>query len=144
MDKKGFIRTMEAVISVILLFSFIFFMSYYNAPETSEAPFIIRNTHNFIFEEIVYNSTFRDCIIQKAHDGSCRQYDLTGADACMKYVDDFVKANSPEGYEYECEACRSAVSCLEGSLPIDRNVYANSIFLASDNPKIMRIYFWER
>ena len=143
MNKKGFIRTMEAVISIILLFSFIFFMSYYRLPEANDVPFVVKNTHEFLFEEISYNNTLRDCVIEKADDGNCAEYNAFGSDACMGLVSKFIESNTPVGYQHACEICSSAVSCIQETLPIDRNVYANSLFLAATNSKIMRIYFWE-
>jgi hypothetical protein len=144
MDKRGFIRTLEAVIAVIALFGFIFYMNSQVNVVDNEVPFVVQNMHNFIFEELGYNQEYRDCVMNDFTVGKCsRPNDVPGEDwSCMEQLNDFIEANVPDGFEAECEVCRSSMSCLGDVLPIDRNIYANSLFISGNDPKIIRIYFW--
>ncbi len=138
--KKGFIRTIEATIAVLLIFGFIVVAEpKFSKQAERKTPDIIKETQEFMFSEIVHNENYRECISQGVNGqitGSCR-------DVCGSDLDDFLSQNMPFGYEYACEVCTTAVSCLQDNLPIDRSVYANSIFVAEKNSKIVRIYFWE-
>ena len=160
-NKKGFIRTLEAVIAVILLLSIIFVVTpvrEYNIKK----PYNINEAHNTIFTEVLANQTFRNCILNKIDctvnsgcgvlNNSEGQYTPNGDnlynppnDACIGDVNDFIYTyNKPRGYVYLAEVCYKSASCVKGVLPIEKQIYAESIILTSENPKVFRIYFWEK
>ena len=63
MNKRGFIRTLEAVLAVILIFLFIFFIG--NNNDRSDQEFIqnIRSLQESILDDISKNDAFRECIV---------------------------------------------------------------------------------
>lgn len=139
MNRKGFIRTIEAVIAILLILGFVIIMKPNLAnDQDNSVPGEVQETEKFIFSEITYNKDFRDCITNENQlnpaTGTCK-------DVC-NILDEFISANKPFGYNYECEICESSLSCTSSQLPIDRNIYANSIFLAAKNSKIVRVYYF--
>jgi hypothetical protein len=155
--KKGFIRTLEAVIAVILLLSIIFLVTPVREYDILK-PFNVNEAHNAIFTEVLANQTFRNCILNEivctvasgcgVLNNSEGQYiynlDNISSPDCIGNLNDFIYTyNKPRGYVYLAEVCYKSASCVKGELPIDKQIYAESIILASENPKIFRVYFWE-
>jgi hypothetical protein len=156
--KKGFIRTLEAVIAVILLLSIIYLVTpvrEYNIVK----PYNIEEAHSAIFTEVLANQTFRDCIlndvvctvasgcgvINNSEGQYIYQGDQISAPPCIGNLNDFIYTyNKPRGYVYLAEICYKSASCIRGDLPIDKQIYVESIILASENPKVFRVYFWEK
>ncbi len=132
MNKKGFIRTLEAIVAIVLIFSFIYFVLPKKAPAFGDVPDSVRVAEDFIVREILYNSDFRDLIFSTSDVGQCR------AD-----IDEFVREAVPYGYNYACETCSGAQTCIGAdAVPFDRDVYANSVYLIRDQPKVLRVYMW--
>ena len=138
-NRKGFIRTIEAVIAILLILGFVLIMKpNLSNNQDNSIPSEVEETEKFIFSEITYNKDFRDCITNEnpsnPETGTCKEV--------CNILDEFVSSHKPFGYGYECEICESSVSCMSNELPIDRNIYANSIFLAAKNSKIVRVYYF--
>lgn len=132
MNNKGFIRTLEAVVAIILIFSFIYFVLPKKVPSLGDVPDNVRVAEDFIVREILYNSTFREQIFANPDAGACRTD-----------IDEFVRGTVPYGYNYACEVCNGAQTCIGAdAVPYDKNVYANSIYLIRDQPKVLRVYMW--
>ncbi len=146
--KKGFIRTLEAVLAIILLLTLIYTLT----PEP-ELKFIkptpVRQAHNAILTEISVNSTFRDCLINEISvEGTINNANgiylgTTISHACKDEINAYISIYRPTNFVYLAELCSRAQSCLNSPLPVEKSIYAESIMLASDNPKVFRIYFWE-
>ena len=131
-NKKGFIRTLEAVIAVVVVLTFIYVVILKAETPTGEVPFNIRDTQKFIFEEIALNDAHRNCIVSSSS-GPCL---CTG-------INQLIEGNKPAGYNYACEICNKAQSCANLDIPLDKSVYTDSIFIGKDKFKILRVYFWE-
>tara|TARA_Y100000310_G_scaffold309485_1_gene353621 strand:- start:36 stop:515 length:480 start_codon:yes stop_codon:yes gene_type:complete len=158
LNKKGFIRTLEAVIAVILLLSIIYLVTPVREYDIRK-PYNIDEAHNAIFTEVLANQTFRDCILNNVVctvasgcgvlNNSEGQYTYNGDQItgpnCIGNINDFIYTyNKPRGYVYLAEVCYKSASCIKGVLPIEKQIYAESIILTSENPKVFRIYFWEK
>lgn len=136
MNKKGWIKTLEAVIAIILIMGFILIIT----PKHEigeEIPENVKVAQEFILEEVLYNETFRNCVIN-AKTGSCKK-----DGGCKEDLNNFIAENVPAGYDYECEICISG-SCI--ALPtetLEKSVYVNNVFIA-EGPRIFRIYFWRK
>ena len=139
-NKKAFVRTLEAVIAILMIFGFILFTKPQLNPDAiSGTPDQVKTAQQFIFSEISYNQDFRSCITTASNpsSGSCTE-------VCGARLDNFIRPNVPFGYDYACEICETSVSCMHRDLPLDRNIYADSIFIADKHSKILRIYFWQK
>jgi len=138
-NKKGFLRTIEAVIAVIMILGLILYVTPSKITDIGEIPTVVEQSQNLIVEEIALNKTLRGCI-QQIDSNSC----ITQKYACTIQVDGFIKESLPPGYNYGCEVCPSAVSCINvGGLPKDRTVYTRDTFISGRPQKVFRIYMWE-
>lgn len=140
MDNKGFLRTLEAIIAIIMVLGFILFITPSKPLSTGEVPGTVEASQNLILEEFANNKTYRDCILQSKAD-SCRS---SGISPCNLYFEEFIQKSIPAGYEFNCEVCPSAVSCVSSLSPDDKTVYARDTFVSGKPPKVFRVYMWER
>jgi len=147
-NKKGFIKTLEAVLAIIVLLSLIFILTPKTEIDISK-PNSLQQAHNIMFSEISQNISFRDCILDLPNNKEINDPPdfINGnpsSDPCLTPINNFLEAYRPHGYIYLAEVCDKSASCLTGDLPIEKQIYSESIMLASDTPKVFRIYFWER
>ena len=147
-NKKGFIRTLEAVFAVILLLTIIYTTTPSQEIDISK-PNIITQAHSVIFAEISTNQDYRNCLLNEivthgALNNAKGQYSgSTVPHICVQEINNFIEPFTPHGYVYLAEVCNQAKSCLGRNIPAEKSVFAESIMLASDNPKVFRVYFWE-
>jgi len=134
MNKKGFGKTLEATIAIILILSFIYYFSPKPLTKESDLPENVKEAQKFILEEISATKELRDCVLA-APEGKCDP-------GCTK-VENLVKKHTPPGYAFACEICPTAGTC-SSNVPLDKSLYTNSIFISANNPKVVRIYFWEK
>ncbi len=144
-------HTLEAVIAILLLLSLIYFLTPKQVTQETK-PEQIDQAYSVIFSEVSVNHTFRDCLIKKItsegeinNPGSGYTSVSPLQDKCISdsNINNFIKTQTPYGYAYLAEVCKTAGSCLKGNLPIDQSIYADSILLASEESKIFRLYFWQ-
>ena len=138
MHKKGFIRTLEAVIAVIIVLGVILAVTPGKDKATQKTQDIVRQAQSFILEQVATNEQYRECILKSTTQGECKTVCTGTAD-----IDALVKKNLPNQYEYRCEICSSASTC-SGQLPLDKSLYTDSRFIATDPAKIIRLVFWEK
>ncbi|MDP3917190.1 MAG: hypothetical protein Q8Q42_02785 [Nanoarchaeota archaeon] len=147
MNKKAFIRTMEAVIAVIILLSIIYVVTPARDFDIS-TPNNVEQAHGAIFSEISANFAYRECILGVSSYGAINNIEeYSGTvitDSCLTDINSFININTPNNYVYLAEICSQSAACLDSSLPVEKSIYTQSIMLASENPKVFRIYFWEK
>ncbi len=134
MNKKGFVRTLEAVIAVVIVLGIMLVLTPAKQPET-DIPANLKQSQAFILNHIATNENFRNCIMDTTVYGECR--------ASCAAIDGFVGNNVPKGYDYRCEICSSASTC-SNPLPLDKSLYTDSRFIATDPAKVIRVVFWEK
>lgn len=143
-NKKGYIKTLEAVIAIII----IVIVSYTLIPRSEETPpevpLILKGVQNIIGQSIQSNETIRNLttIEEKLEDlpyPDCRDM--------LKGIKGIIDKYAPLGYDYTCAVCSNPGTCL-ACTPIEKNVYMTDIFVASwekqQNPKIVRVWFWKK
>lgn len=147
MNKKGFIRTLEAVIAIIILLSIIYVVTPTRDFKIT-TPNNIEEAQSAIFSELLVNFTYRECILGISSYGAINDIqEYLGTvitDPCLTDINKFIDLHRPNNYIYLAEICDQSASCLDSMLPVEKSIYSESIMLASDNPKVFRIYFWER
>ena len=137
MNNKGFLKTLEAVVAIMLLFTFIYIILPKTVEHPGTTPENVKSIESFVVKEMLYNNSFRDCVFTANNDycpnqGSC---DIQG----------FIANRLPYGYQYTCEICDRVQTCIPAeTIPFDRNIYVDSVYFIEDKPKVMRIYFWEK
>lgn len=137
-NKKGFIKTLEAVIAIILILTFVYVFTPKEQETPQETPLDIQDVQRFILTEVALNETYRNCIIT-TQPGSCT------TSACLQQINAFIDKHTPSGYANSCEICRKAISCTSQPLPLDRSIYTDSVFVGHTvSSKVFRVYFWPR
>ena len=137
MNKKGFVRTLEAVIAVIIVLGIILVVTPEPASRQSETPESLKEAQSFILDRISANEAQRTCIQRLAPtaSGECSYL-------CSD-IDLFVRQNQPKGYDYRCEICNNS-STFSPSLPLDKSLYTDSRLIATNPAKVLRLVFWEQ
>lgn len=140
MDKKGFVRTLEAVIAILLLLGLVLYILPEKEAPTGEVPAAVELAQQYVLNEVALNKVHRDCVLRTyaGYEGKCES-------GCLGTLKQFVEQQAPVGFTAACEVCDSALSCATFNFPLDKSVYTDSIFLTRDQTsKILRVYFYER
>lgn len=140
MNNKGFVRTLEAIIAVIIIFTIIVMLAPGTKKPQKETPDVIQQTQAFLLDQITSNEVYKECVKKSAAaPGECKTVCLPPAD-----IDSLVKKSVPSQYDYRCEICLSASTC-SGPLPLDKSLYTDSRLVAADpSPRVIRIIVWEK
>jgi len=143
---------LEALIAVLLLFGFIIFIHQRGNNVQKEIPSVVRESQQFILDEIAHNSYFVNCVLNYASSdgpgGACKDNTFVlndGSFLCGVKMDQFIISSKPITYDYACEICPRSLSCLsDNSVPAQKSVYTATTFLVGDgtNEKVIRLYFW--
>ncbi len=151
--KKGFIRTMEAVIAILLVLGFLLYI----LPRTpvlaeSSIPEGIESARSFILMEFLTNKKIRECVnsvsiapIAGSNGFDCLKAPYANSD-CVSIIEEFLDRHLVPGFEYHCEVCNKVGPCTGlPSKTIEKSVYPGAIFIYfSDNVKYVRVYFWRK
>lgn len=140
---------MEAVLAIILLLTLVNTITPRQEFDISK-PNSIKQAHSAVLSEISTNQTFRDCLldVNRANgalndaDGQYSGQPILQTE-CVININSFIEPYSPRNFVYLAEICDQSKSCLDRTLPVDKTIFAESIMLASDHPKVFRVYFWE-
>jgi len=132
LNKKAYIRTVEAFIAIIILLMVVFFLIPRESEQEPDVPNIVEGAQNFILNELSYNETSRECIVNNP--------------LCENSIvfTSIVEQNIPFGYDYSIKIC-DTTNCVVPT-PINKDVYVSDIVIGStiesQNPKIVRLWLW--
>ena len=133
-DKKGYIRTIEAIIAIVIILIVIFTLIPKKIEKSAKVPSIVEASQNFILNEIAFNDTIRECIVNNTE---CENSSI---------LTSIIEKNIPAGYEIAYRICDTS-NCVINT-PVDKDVFVNDIFVAStletQNPKIVRLWTWRK
>lgn len=110
----------------------VFFLIPQRPEQEPDVPNIVEGAQNFILNELSYNETSRECIVNNP--------------LCENSIvfTSIVDQNIPFGYNYSIKIC-DTTNCVVPT-PIDKDVYASDIVIGStienQNPKIVRLWLW--
>ncbi len=124
-SKKGFIRTLEAVIAIFITFFFISFV----LPTRPAVPTLSENLN--ILDTLKEDETLRDCVI-------------IGNATC---INNTIRINLENRFEFVFNISSDpTVRVRINDAP--SQVYAESILISGNstsyNPRILRLYYWAR
>ncbi len=132
MNNKGFLRILEAVIAIIIIFMFTYYIMPKNAEKNDVEGDKIRLLQKTILDEISHNEGFRDCILDKDKDlrvwEDCKVDIITyagGLDKRYQSKIDIVKCNINNINDVNCKPCEV------GGV----NVYVSEIFVSGSSSK---------
>ncbi len=128
--KGGFLRILEAFISVMIIAGVLVFIYVNNVQKPSEQE-AISQLERIILEEITSNSTLRNAVLNE---------DLTTiSNAINKFV--------PEEYKLEFKICEINEICKLDET-IEKEIISKEITVSSTlteyNPKVIRLFMWEK
>lgn len=157
--KKGYLRTVEAVMAIIILLGLILYT--FNTGQDNlklKIPESVDSANTFIINEFLNNAEYRSCFEQvdlsQESPGLCNIVLINkknkNADDCVEVINKFLENSAPNGYSVDCEICKTPVSCSNSRAPLDKSVYPRSgiISLATSSEKeignVIRIYTYEK
>jgi len=137
MKKKGYIRTLEAVIAIVIILIFIFTMMPKKEPNPKDVPPRVDAAQKYILQEIANTPELRqEAIETQEEDNECIEGGL---------IEQLIQANVPPGYSYACAVC-SSTGCVFMPEGVTTSVYMDDILITPDDatlgPKIVRLWFW--
>lgn len=139
MNNKGFVKTLEAIVAVIIVFTLIVTLAPTTKKQREETPDAVKQAQAFLLDQITSNEIYRECVKKSAAaPGECKIVCPSPSD-----IDSFVKNNIPSQYDYRCEICLSASTC-SGPPPLDKSLYTDSRLVAADPPRVVRVIIWEK
>jgi len=135
MDKKGYIKTLEAVIAIVLILGFIFLYLPREDTGSNEVPPLVASAQDSIKESLTNDVALREAIInQDSNDNS-------GQDA----MEELLEANLPPGFNGNFNICGTP-TCIGEGVPVDKNIYVEDIIISAtletQKPKIVRVFIW--
>lgn len=138
MVKKGYIRTLEAVIAIVIILLFIFTVTPSRTINPSAIPPQVESSQRYILQEVANNQVLRDEALNVANDGTCS--------SVAPNIDALAAENVPPGFAYSCAIC-STTSCVFTPEGITTSVYVDDRMVTPANvasgPKIVRIWLWQ-
>lgn len=126
MVKKGYLRTLEAVIAIVIVLIFIFSFGVSNIGVGDVTPKIVKNSQKFIFKTVLNNETLRQAVL----------------DENRVLLDPLIAGELPKGYSYKIQFCKSA-NCPVPALP-SKTIYIDSLYVGEvDQFRIIKLFVWE-
>jgi len=154
-NKKGYIRTLEAVIAIILILIFIFSVLPKKQTEELKTPREIDLTSDRILNEVQNNEEFRGCVIDDLDPSSL----LLGQKSAEQCINTFITDNNliPQTLDYKVKVCDTSITDTTaynfcGEPPLvgteDKTVYVKSIILSGTltelKTKRVKLYIWRK
>ena len=145
MGKRGFIKTLEAVLAVIIVFIFMFTVRQTSGDSVVSS---MRDIQEGLLTGVSQDDMFRNCIVTSpdfVFSG------IVGNNPCLnKDLKGYVENSLPSRFRdrYIIQAC-DANNCIlppEVTGSGEKNLYTSAVIISSDlgtyNPKIFRIWMW--
>ena len=152
-NNKGYLRTLEALISVIALLALLLFIIPREVPE-KETPDIIKSSHNYFLNTVVYSEKHRNCIlnaplaIDKCNRIKCEYCgQISSSIECDDLIDNLLYTANAPGLETKCIICETNPldrSCLlpgADTLP-ETDIYVDSALL--NNERLVRLFSYTK
>lgn len=158
MNKKGFIRTLESLIAIILLLVFVIYIYNGNATKIEvKIPEIVENANEYIINEFLNNNLYRNCFSKTNSFGLCSNAFISDStlNNCWDNnpsinpdtnINSFLKKAMPPGYTFSCEILQDQKSF--STLPLetkDKSVYPKSGLIYSEQNqqiRVVRVYIY--
>ena len=154
MNKRGFIRTLEAVVAIIIVFLFIY---YAGRSSDKDTRFVqgIKSLEESILNDISKNDGFRDCIVTTSladtnGNGKADVQEI-GEGATCPEVKQFIEDSLPSRYRnnYAFTVCdpKELGSCTLPTIS-SKEVYTSAVIISSSlnnkeyNPRVLRMWLF--
>ncbi len=155
--KKGYLKTIEAVIAIVLLLIFIYSALPRYMEHPPEVPAVVENVQNMIINDItnVKSGTgkyYREMVLDSNEKTCSGVEDVTNCRSVsdLNSLMLLVEKHLLSDYYYIFKIC-DQVSCIPDEpikTPVDKTVYMDDVFLSPDDPnrdsKIFRFWIWQK
>jgi hypothetical protein len=131
--KKGFIRIIEAIIAIIIVFGFIVLAIPKNQEEMVETPYDIEQIQEKIINEISNNVTFRRCIL------NISQPYQEPSNCGKRMILPFITQEAAIGFSFEIrnqtegEAGLLVKTKEINEIPLNKDVYTKNVVVSVDD-----------
>lgn len=144
-NKKGYIKTLEAVIAIIMIITVSYTLIPKSMEKPPEPPLIVQDSMKFVNQKIETDEYTREKIVP--YEGGINTW-VSDEENPFSRLTSFVNQSVPIAlYDFSCAVCSSPSLCIINT-PINRNVYTTDVFIASGggerNPKLVRVWLWEK
>lgn len=139
-NKKGYIKTLEAVIAVIMVVIVGYIVIPRNVETPSDVPLIVKGAQSIIPQNIQFNASVRKLVTAEQ---------LTGYKCCemLESVEHIINEFIPFGYAYTCAICSNPGTCVAERSPYGKSIYMTDVLVtpseAGQSPKVVRMWFWK-
>ena len=151
MDKRGFVRTLEAVIAVIIIFTFIFFVGRSESGNEKEIQ-NVRSLQESILSDISSNDIYRDCIVTTSvEDFNNVAEGNSNEPACAleikKFISDSLPGKFRDNHQFNVCDPKELGTCTLPTISSSQ-VYTSAVIITSSlksatyDPRILRIWFY--
>lgn len=143
-NKRGWLRILEAGISVLLIFGVILIISSQRGSPNNDPEFT--DEANDILEELSKNNALRTAVLK---------YDLSKDETYLQNgmiledIDLFIESRLKQSYlKYEIKICDPVVNCYLDEFPVDKEVYVADRLISTTpqetnfQPKRIKIFVW--
>jgi len=140
-NKKGYIKTLEAVIAVILVVIISYMLVSSPTQLPSDVPLVVKGTQKVIGQNIQLNETIRTYLAKQ---------ELSSEEKTIvqELIKDRIDPHMPPGYDYTCLICSKPGGCLAEYTPLDKSIYMTDVLVASSkeqqNVRIVRVWMWKQ
>ena len=144
--KKGYIKTLEAVLAVLIIMIGSYALIPKNRDTPPAVPPLVEGAKSYLASSIIGNLSVRNSMVN----GNC----TAGIDINAIIASDPNK-QALALYDYACLICTTlgGTSCVANT-PIDRAVYMADVFISSapslavpldqQKPRVVRMWFWRK
>lgn len=144
-NKKGYIKTLEAVIAIIMIITVSYTLIPRSVEKPPEPPLIVQDAMKFTNQKVETDEYTREKIVP--YEGTTNTWDPDEENPFDRLTS-LVNESMPIAlYDFSCAACSSPSLCIINT-PLTRNVYTTDVFIASgggeQNPKLVRVWLWEK
>jgi len=127
MNNKGFLRILEALIAIIIIFMF----TYYIMPKNTEKSDVegekIKLLQQTILDEISHNEGFRNCILGRGSEGPIVW------DDCKIEITNYMGGLNTRYQDVNIVKCSLVDTNCESCEVSSNNVYVSEIFISGEN-----------
>ncbi len=129
MDKKGYLKTIEAVIALLIVLGVVLFSISLNMKHEEGTPEIIKTYRDSILERIEYDNEYRDCVLD-ANGG------IILSSICNNSINALLDSSLPDSIEYDF-----SVNSVRDDIDAE-NVYVGSVVIANDGSNVNEFYLY--
>jgi hypothetical protein len=130
-NKKAYIKTLEALVALVIFLIFVTGVIVINQPREKETiPQDIKLLQDTILNKIETEPEFRHCLV--ANDTIC--------------IENLINSSILPTIDYDFDICNepNPSDCTLKTFPLNRTIYADSLIIQEGKTAIIRLYLWRK